>query len=157
MNKFIVLLLIFLPFFGHTNSSKTTAPVKKKKEASAKSNSMGILVPGNPNDPISKAMPDHYGSRSVPENEITKDPSSGGRVIRTALYIIFKQDATVKQVNDLLKSIDGRIASSIAGNRVVSVHIKDPGSLDKLDSLIDLIKKNPIVEFAYRDALAEPA
>ncbi len=155
MNKFIVFLLVFLPLFGHTTSVKTTAPVKNKKVPALESNGLGILVPGNPNDPISKAMPTYDGSRQVPASEISKDPSSGGRIIRTALYIAFKQEATVEQVNSLLKSIDGRIASSSAGNGAVSVHIKDPGNLDKLNSLIKLIKKNPIVEIVLEDSLGE--
>lgn len=156
MNKFIVFLLIFLPLSGHTTSAKTTAPVKNKKVVALESNELGILVPGNPSDPISKAMPDFDGSRKVPANEISKDPKSGARIIRTALYIAFKHDATVGQVNSVLKSIDGRIGSSSAGNGVVSVHIKDPGNLDKLNSLIALIEKNPAVEIVQRDSLFEP-
>ena len=89
----------------------------------------GILVPGDPTATIEEAMPNHDASRLVPEVEISTDPDSGARIIRTALYIAFQQNATVAEVNAVLNAINARILSSSAGNGVVSVGIPDPGDL----------------------------
>ncbi|WP_143745678.1 hypothetical protein [Massilia sp. KIM] len=116
----------------------------------------GILVPGNPTAKIGDAMPNHDSSRVVPASEISVDSSSGYRIIRTALYIVFRQESTVSDVNAVLNSINGRILSSFAGNGAVSVGIPDPGGLPALYALIDNLRKRPEIEIVLPDDIAEP-
>lgn len=116
----------------------------------------GILMPGDPAASVAEVMPDYDAFRLVPDAEISTDPDSGSRVIRTALYIAFRQDATVADVNAVLNSINGRILSSFAGNGAVSVGIQDPGSLPALYALIADLKTKTAVEIVLPDEVAEP-
>ena len=116
----------------------------------------GILVPGDPASTIEQSMPDHDSSRLVPESEISTVPNTGYRIIRTALYIVFRQDATVADVNAILNSINGRILSSFANNGAVSVGIPDPGSLPALYAVIADLKTRPAVEIVLADDIAKP-
>jgi hypothetical protein len=79
-------------------------------------------------------------ARSVPIDEISKDDRLGF-VARTMIGLVFSPDASVKDVNDVLQSIDGRIVSSRKGTLMLSVRIADPGSLGRLDAIIDRVRR----------------
>lgn len=116
----------------------------------------GILVPGSPTASLSTAMPDYeVPNLKIPLSEIATDTETGNRIVRTALHVAFREDATVAEANSFLNSINGRIAISIEGVEVVSVRIPDPGSLEALYALIEAIEAHPAVDVVLPDILLQ--
>lgn len=116
----------------------------------------GILVPGDPTASLATAMPDYTApDGTVPPSQISTDPQSGARIIRTALYVAFRVNITVAEANAFLTAINGRIGVSLAGNGAVSVRIPDPGSLAALYNLIESFNGHPAVDIVLPDALPE--
>jgi hypothetical protein len=79
--------------------------------------------------------------------------STGQRIIRTKLEIVFYPDATVQQVNALLTDLKAQITTALQGLEGVVVRIPDPGTLDALSAIVSRIESEPFVWFASRAVL----
>lgn len=79
--------------------------------------------------------------------------STGQRIIRAKLEIVFYPDATVGQVNTLLTDLKAQITTSLRGLEGVVVRIPDPGTLDALSAIVSRIENEPFVWFASRAVL----
>lgn len=114
---------------------------------------VGILVPGDPSALLINAMPDYQAPNLfAPPNEVEVDLNYGAnKVIRTALNIVFREDATVGDANAFLNSFNGRIQVSMSGGEAVGVGIPDPGSVPALDALIGILERHPAVVMVLPD------
>lgn len=79
---------------------------------------------------------------------------STGSTVRTQIELVFARDATVGQVNTLLRSIGGRIVSQREGVLIAVVRIPDPGGLAALDALLASLAASPGLRAANPVALA---
>jgi hypothetical protein len=78
--------------------------------------------------------------RGAAIEEMSED-QRGGIVPRTIISLVVTRDASVKDVNEVLGSIRGRIVSAVQGTGAFSVRIPDPGSLEKLDEIIGRVRR----------------
>ena len=115
----------------------------------------GILLPGDPDSLAVDATYDLSVNPGVPESEIEDDPS-WGRIARSELEIGFIENATVREVNSLLQSINGRIVNMIEGVAIFVVRIPDTGSMPALENLIINVEASPIVRFVRRGLFPSP-
>jgi hypothetical protein len=79
-----------------------------------------------------------------------------GSLVRTQVELAFRKDATVGQVNDLLRRIGGRIVSSRAGVLIFVVRIPDPGSVAALDQILDSLSRDVVLRAANPVIMSEP-
>ena len=86
--------------------------------------------------------------------EISIGPN-GEEIIRTKLEIVFRPQATVAEVNELLNAINASITTSIAGLEGLVVRIPDPLTLAALDTIVADIESRPFVWFVRRALMPE--
>ena len=80
-----------------------------------------------------------------------------GSLVRTQVDLAFRTDATVAEVNLLLRRIGGRIVSQREGVLIAVVRIPDPGSVEALNRLLAELASDPVVRIASRALLPDPA
>jgi outer membrane protein assembly factor BamB len=134
----------------HVRSGQRTVPATLRVAIHVVSNLLG--------DPTGLALDvvENYSDHRHPSDDEISTRPDGRRVIRTELEIDIAQQATVAEVNVLLESIDGRIASMLEGVNLIIARIPDPGTLDALDALKSEMRTNPIVLDVAEDFLATP-
>ena len=107
---------------------------------------------GLPTEPALGAVEDVF----APAAYVARDELSGATV-RTQIELVFARDATVGDVNALLRSIDGRIVSQREGVLIAVVRIPDPGSLEALDALLTSLAGSPALRAANPVTMAATA
>ena len=107
---------------------------------------------GPPGRPALEAVDDVFS----PAAYVTPGELSGATV-RTQVELVFARDASVGDVNALLRSIDGRIVSQREGALIAVVRIPDPGSLEALDALLASLDASPALRAANPVAMAATA
>lgn len=80
-----------------------------------------------------------------------------GSLVRTQVELAFRTDATVGEVNLLLRRIGGRIVSQREGVLIAVVRIPDPGSVEALEQLLEELALDRVVRIASRALVPEPA
>lgn len=113
----------------------------------------GILVPGDSDSALKNVMPDYGSAVLVNEQDISVDPDSGAKINRTSLYVTFEESSTVKEVNEVLKSINGKIIFGFKGTGVTAIKFSDPGNLVALYALVEKLKKLKYVKYVTVDTI----
>jgi Tol biopolymer transport system component len=139
----ILVPVFFIPFFLAACSSDDGTALSNDGLLDAPSGTL-----------IRDAVPQiDIGDTYTPE-EVSVD-EFGTQILRTKLEIVFKQNATVDEVNELLVEIDASITSSIAGTRSLVIRIPDPGDLDALDAVVADIESQVFVWFVKKALLPD--
>jgi subtilisin family serine protease len=114
-----------------------------------------VLLGGDPNSPAIEAVRDFDSGDRISDAEIS-EASNGVRVVRTKIEIEFSTDATVGEVNALLKSNEGLITSMLERLNFIVVRIPDPESLEALDSRVAQLESDPTVVRVYYARIPVP-
>lgn len=101
---------------------------------------------GSPGAPALSAIADYLEPSPPYQLSQLSQDADGQRVLRTALDVSLRPDATIGQVNGALAVIGARIAASVAGRRDISILLPDPGSLPALESLAAQLRLQPGIE-----------
>ncbi|UCC39631.1 MAG: S8/S53 family peptidase [Candidatus Aminicenantes bacterium] len=115
----------------------------------------GILLPGDPDNLARDMIYNLDTGKEFTETDISIDPD-GREIVRNCIEVILREHATVSQVNELLRSIDGQIISMLEGRLALAIQIPDPGKLDALEQIISRIGKNPIVRRIRKGYIPQP-
>lgn len=112
-------------------------------------------VPGAPGARALDAVPGLDDGTRVTAGDLGLD-EAGAEVVLTQIEVGLVPDATVGQIDELLRAIGGRIVSSIAGVAIVVVGIPHPGDVAGLDAVTATLEADPAVRFTNRAYLSHP-
>jgi hypothetical protein len=110
---------------------------------------------GAPDTPVRQAVGDVFVEHAYTDADVSVD-AVGRQIVRQQLKILFRENASVGQVNDLLNRIGATVTGSIAGTRGLVVRIPDPGSLAALDAVVYQIEADPSVWFVRKGIVPTP-
>lgn len=112
-----------------------------------------VLLPGDRDAPAGDAVYDFTANDLTTPDEISID-AQGNAFDRTNISIAFRQDATVGEVNDLLRSLEGSIVSMRPDVSILLVKIPDPNTLEALDAIVLDLEASPVVRRVTRAAMS---
>ena len=112
-------------------------------------------LPGNENKPIEEAVFDFSIPTDATEDDISTIEVDGieQRILRTEIEVGFKENTKVSQINELLQKYDIQIIDMIEGIGSIIFKIPDPGSISSLNSLMEEIENESIVELVVESTL----
>lgn len=117
----------------------------------------GVLLEGAPDTPAADAAYDlHLPLPADPAPLTSFDEALGHQVLRIEVDVEFEADATVAQVNALLRAVDGRIVSMVRRAPIFLVRVPDPGDLDALAALVAEMERQPGVASALPSLRLQP-
>lgn len=73
--------------------------------------------------------------------------ATGEEIARTKLLIAIRNDLTIGDVNALLSSIGARVTMLFEATPLVLVRIPDPGSVESLAAIVELLRADPRVRY----------
>lgn len=155
--KFLLFGLLFSTLF---QSCKDTSPPtfspSDEDEQIDLSNPLERL-PGDNEENILNATFDFSYPSEATHDEVSTIVTDGvsQRIIRTEIELSLTKDATVRQVNELLDKYDAKIVDMLKGVNSLIILIDDPGDVESLNSEINLIESENIVEFILESVLIE--
>lgn len=79
----------------------------------------------------------------------------GNQIQRTSLKIVFHEDTTVGEINNLLAEFSAEILAALEGYPALVVRIPDPGTLPDLETLIADIESRSIVAYVLKSIVLE--
>lgn len=103
----------------------------------------GIVLPGAPGASAVDAIPEYEAARTAADLAIAADGGGNMTFYRTQLQAVIAPNATVGQVNAGLASAGARLVWSMRKNRVVTLQVPDPGSLEALDRIAAALASQP--------------
>lgn len=80
--------------------------------------------------------------------DVVVDPETGTKIIKDEIGILFKDDVSEEERNEIIASINGEIVGYGLAGQDVEVKIKGNPSIDDLKRIIEELKKNPKVDYA---------
>ena len=104
---------------------------------------------------FTKSVNIKYDSSSLYEpkkNEISHDKKTGRKYINSIVNILFKNNVTEKQKQEITNSIDGEKVGYINGVNMWQIKVPT-ATLDKLNGICDSLNKSPNISNAYIDFL----
>ena len=107
-----------------------------------------VLVPGKPGEQAVDTIIE-YKSEETFSSSDTEEDSSGNILLRSKLVVGFKSGTTVAKVNELILAINGTLVRTYKKTAILEIKIPDPGNESAMNIIIEKLRVNPIVSFAF--------
>lgn len=145
---FIAFLVICIVINNNVNSKETVnnRPIKVKTETN---NTLKEQYTGV-NTEVNNASEDEPSSSNVDTDE-----STGTTYINNEIIIIIETSATQEDIDKLFNTLNATIDNSMADILIYKLTFQDAMTYDEINTLIETLKSNKIVEDAYPNTIIE--
>lgn len=143
--KVCLTLVVFLFGLVFVNSSVQGSSINQKDQVLA-------WVPLLLSYSIKNYIKDVDTNDEILESEIVID-QHGREVVITQIMILFKNEARLSHIDQLLEEYNATITRSVSGTRVIIIRIPRPTNLDDYYSIINQIEAKSFVEFVLPGVL----
>jgi hypothetical protein len=107
---------------------------------------------GPPNDPVNRHIPDLFFTPL--STDFVPNPRLGGYPISTNTFmVVFKQDATVSSVNQLIQPLGGAVVGGMPSIGIVILRFETSTTLERMGEVWKTLASHPLVEVAAPDSL----